>query len=34
MLPEPDIADRRSRRDEADDPREGEAPGAQDLPHF
>src|SRR5215204_6809436 len=32
MLPEPDIADRRSRRNDADDPREAEAPGAQDLP--
>ena len=32
MLPEPDIADRRSRRDDADDAREAEAPGAQDLP--
>jgi AcrR family transcriptional regulator len=32
MLPEPDIADRRSRRDDADDARDAEAPGAQDLP--
>jgi ubiquinone biosynthesis protein COQ9 len=32
MLPEPEIADRRSRRNDADDPREAEAPGAQDLP--
>ena len=32
MLPQPDIADRRSRRNDADDPREAEAPGAQDLP--
>ena len=32
MQPEPDITDRRSRRNDADDPREAEAPGAQDLP--
>ena len=32
MQPEPDITDRRSRRDDADDPREAEAPGTQDLP--
>src|SRR5215208_4018817 len=32
MLPEPEIADRCSRRNDADDPREAETPGAQDLP--
>ena len=32
MQPEPDITDRRSRRDDAEDAREAEAPGTQDLP--